>query len=455
MGAVPVSFGLLWAVHISDGVLSAPWLAVGFLVSGLLVLLAAYRVRDEEIPRIALLSAAFFVASLIHLRLGPTSVHLLLNGLVGVVLGRRAPLAILIGLGLQAALLGHGGFTTIGVNACVMTPPALLAAALFAGLSRYLLAPRLRLGTHCSRGSASLPIHAVVWLCGCLLGMISVFATLVLQAAVLLWGGAEDWHQIVWLVFYAHLPIVVLEGIVLGFTVSFLTRVKPEMLGLSPEALRKWHGSSLPSTAANGITPSTTEIAREPSADTGEIRSASPAHPLALMLAALTLLFAASPARAHRPCADYAVRADRQVQIDGWFDPGDTPMKGAKVQVFRPGQRLLVEGVMDEKGTFAFRVAAAEELEVIVNAGAGHRTSFVIPREKLAQTAETEPRSLGSDISDRSLTVAAPRQHTDTSREQLKEAFVGISFLLSVGAFVLSWRNNKRLRAMQKTAASQ
>src|SRR6185437_823564 len=136
MGAGSFSLALPWAVHISDGVLRDPWWVGGFVVAGLLALLASYRVRDEEIPRIAILSAAFFVATLMHLPLGFTSVHLLLNGLVGVVLGRRAPLAILIGLTLQALLLGHGGFTTIGVNACVMTLPALLAAALFFGMRR-------------------------------------------------------------------------------------------------------------------------------------------------------------------------------------------------------------------------------------------------------------------------------------------------------------------------------
>jgi cobalt/nickel transport system permease protein len=424
MGAAPVSFGLLWAVHISDGVLSAPWLAAGFLVAGLLALAASYRVRDEEIPRIALLSAAFFVASLMHLRLGPTSVHLLLNGLVGVVLGRRAPLAILIGLGLQAALLGHGGFTTIGINACVMTLPALLAAALFAGLRRLPWFGRTR--------------YTVAWLCGCFLGMISVFATLVLQAAVLLWGGAEDWHQIVWLVFYAHLPIVALEGVVFGFTVSFLARVKPEMLGLSPEALRKWDGSCPPSGAANGIVPSPTEAVQTPSTDAGEIRSASTVRPLALMLAALALLFAASPARAHHPRADYTVRAaDRQVQIDGWFSPGDTPMKGAKVQVFRPGQQLFVEGVMDENGTFAFRFDEAEELEVIVNAGAGHRTSVVIPREKLGGL-------------DRPVVAVSRQDHPEAWREQIKDTLLGISFLLSVAAFLLSWRTSRRMRQCEK-----
>lgn len=35
------------------------------------------------------MTAAFFVASLIHVPIGPTSVHLLLNGLLGVVVGRR------------------------------------------------------------------------------------------------------------------------------------------------------------------------------------------------------------------------------------------------------------------------------------------------------------------------------------------------------------------------------
>src|SRR6476660_9158966 len=109
----------LWAVHISDGVLAAPWWLGGFAVAGLLALFGAWRIREEEVPQVALLTAAFFVASLIHVRVGPTSVHLLLNGLVGVVLGRRAALAIPVGLALQVALLGHGGFTTIGINSCI------------------------------------------------------------------------------------------------------------------------------------------------------------------------------------------------------------------------------------------------------------------------------------------------------------------------------------------------
>src|SRR5947209_20009548 len=127
----------LFAVHVSDGVLGWHTVAAGFVLAALLAGLAAWRVREDEIPRIALMTAAFFVASSIHVKLGPTSVHLLLNGLVGVVLGRRAPLAILVGVTLQALLIPHGGISTIGVNTCTEALPALLAGWLFSALHPY------------------------------------------------------------------------------------------------------------------------------------------------------------------------------------------------------------------------------------------------------------------------------------------------------------------------------
>jgi cobalt/nickel transport system permease protein len=278
----------LWAVHIDDGYLTFPWLAGGFVVAAGLALFGAWRIRDEEIPRVALLTAAFFVASLMHVSLGPTSVHLLFNGLVGVVLGRRAGLAIPVGLFLQAALFHHGGFTTIGVNSCVMALPALLAWLLFRALQhvRWARHPWLRGGLvaavalawtlslvfsvallvtnrlghldHLDAGPAlavtfrpatlaaagllaalaawaeRLLGHAPEFALGLLVGGVAVLATTALTCAVLLWGGQEDWHTLALLTFVAHLPVAVVESVVLGFTVGFLVRVKPEMLRWAP-----------------------------------------------------------------------------------------------------------------------------------------------------------------------------------------------------------------------------
>src|SRR2546430_9024879 len=126
----------LWAVHILDGVLSAPILLGGLVVAALLAVVGAWRLRDEEVPRLALLTAAFFIASSIRVPVPPSSVHLLLNAPVGLLLGWRAGLAIPIGLALQAVLLAHGGYLVIGVNSCVMTLPALGAWLLFVALWR-------------------------------------------------------------------------------------------------------------------------------------------------------------------------------------------------------------------------------------------------------------------------------------------------------------------------------
>jgi hypothetical protein len=102
---------------------------------------------------------------------------------------------------------------------------------------------------------------------------------------------------------------------------------------------------------------------------------------------------------------------------------------------------------VDDQGCFVFAFDEAEPLEVTINAGAGHRKSFVIPRERLEQTAapalEDAPKS----------TVQGPfpgRDEHDALREQIKDALIGISFLLSVAAFLLSWRTNRRLRQGEK-----
>ena len=69
--------------------------------------------------------------------------------------------------------------------------------------------------------------HAIL---GFFIGLGGVLLTLLLNAFALRVGGAEDWRPIVLLVFVAHLPIAILEGIIMAFTVSFLSRVKPDLL---------------------------------------------------------------------------------------------------------------------------------------------------------------------------------------------------------------------------------
>ena len=199
---------MLCAVHISDGVLLAPWLLAGGVLAFILVSIGLFRFELGMIPRIGLLAAVFFVSSQIHFRMGPTSVHLLLNGLVGIMLGRFAGIAILEGLFLQCMLFNHGGWTTLGVNTVVLTLPALLAY----GISRVI------------------PLNA--WT-GSMIGFSCATLTVLLNFLVLLFGGSDDWPILARLVVIPHLPIIVLEAILLGVIVGYLQRVKPELLQIT------------------------------------------------------------------------------------------------------------------------------------------------------------------------------------------------------------------------------
>ncbi len=208
MSGMPLS---LFAVHISDGPMAWPWVAAGWFGLSLLLVVAMWRMREEDIPRIGVLSAAFFVGSSIHIPLAflPTSVHLILNGLVGVVLGRRAPLAIVVGLLLQCLLLAHGGITTLGLNTCIIAIPALLAGICYPILKKLGLSPFAR---------------------GLLLGAGASAEAVTLNFFALLLGGSDDWELLAKFVLLAHIPVVIVEGVLLGVIVQYLEKVKPEML---------------------------------------------------------------------------------------------------------------------------------------------------------------------------------------------------------------------------------
>ena len=167
-------------------------------------------IDDERIPRVAVVSAAFFVASLIHVPIGPSSAHLVLNGLTGAVLGWEAFPAMLVALLLQAVFFGFGGLTTLGVNVTAMAAPALLA--------HYAARPLVR--------SRSPGVAAAG---GALAGGLGIAAGAGIVAGALILAG-EEFANVAKLVLLAHAPIAAVEAAITAAVVVFLKRVKPEVL---------------------------------------------------------------------------------------------------------------------------------------------------------------------------------------------------------------------------------
>ena len=96
-------------MHIVDGALSNEVLIAGSAMSAVGLVMGLRKLEMDLIPAAGVLSAAFFVASLIHVPLGFSSVHLILNGLAGIILGWAAFPALFVGLLLQAVFFAFGG----------------------------------------------------------------------------------------------------------------------------------------------------------------------------------------------------------------------------------------------------------------------------------------------------------------------------------------------------------
>ena len=196
-------------MHISDGVLPTSVSMGTYAVSAALAVWSVRRTRSENLPKVAVVSAAFFVASLIHIPFGVTSVHLLIPGLAGALLGSSAFIAILLGLLLQSLLFQFGGLTALGANALMMGLPALFCSWMF---------QRFR-GKSGSRNA----------LVGGIAGALGTGLAAIILALLLITGG-EDFFGVAKMALLSHVPVFIIEGLVSFFTIGFLARVKPELL---------------------------------------------------------------------------------------------------------------------------------------------------------------------------------------------------------------------------------
>lgn len=196
-------------MHISEGVLSGPVLASGAVIAIAGTAIGLKKIDYDRIVHVAIFSSAFFVASLIHVNIGPASVHLILNGIVGLMLGFAAVPAILTALLLQSILFQYGGLTALGVNVVVMAVPAVLVHYLFFSLL----------------GKSS----GLTFIAGFLSGLLSILCSSLLLGLTL-WFTDKNFFETSIAIIAAHIPVMIIEAIVTGFCVSFLVKVYPEIL---------------------------------------------------------------------------------------------------------------------------------------------------------------------------------------------------------------------------------
>ncbi len=197
-------------MHVAEGALSGPVLLGGAVLALAGIGLGLKKMDYEDVPRVAVLASAFFVASLIHVPIGPSSVHLILNGLAGLILGWSVFPALAVALFLQAVIFGFGGLTALGVNVTVMAGPGVACHYLFRSLCS---APNQKLAFAAGFGAGFLGIAL-----GCLVLSLSLYLS------------AQSFLHAAELLILAHLPVMVIEGLITGSVVVFLNKARPDLI---------------------------------------------------------------------------------------------------------------------------------------------------------------------------------------------------------------------------------
>ncbi|HVR76015.1 MAG TPA: CbiM family transporter [Planctomycetota bacterium] len=347
-------------MHVSDGFLPPAIWGGGLVVAAGALALSVRRFDDRRVPQIAVLTSIFFVSSWIHIPLGAVSIHLLLNGLLGIVLGLLSVPAIFVGLFLQTILLGHGGLTTLGVNTVTIASGALVARPIFSALWRGGENPRR------AAAAAFVATLAAVLVSGTILFFL-------MSAA----GKASDRVAVIYVL--PNLLVAVIDGCVTASAVIFLLHAKPEMI------------------AARGIVPPAAPpkaLARDDGPREDSVRGAL-GIVLLWMGATLTPMPVASAHGLHLE----ARSVDGRVRVEAFFSDGK-PARGARVAVHeRRGKSngpLLHEGLTDLEGIFSFP-AAPGSVRVTVEDSSGHHAEI-----------DVDPGSTGAASKDPGLTGLGP-----------------------------------------------
>ena len=219
----------VYAMHITEGILPPLWAILWFIVAAPFVVIGAYKVKHRRrsipsyMPLVGMIGAAVFVFSCFPVPVvalgGMATAHPAGTGMSAIFLGPFVSVLIAgIALLIQALFLAHGGLTTLGGNIFSM---GILGS--FSGYFAFWAAKKLRLSPF--------------WW-GFFAGIVSDVFTYMgtsIELGLLVVGKGDSFFKAAGEIFVAFMittqgPLCIIEGIIVGFVVSYVYKHRPSIL---------------------------------------------------------------------------------------------------------------------------------------------------------------------------------------------------------------------------------
>lgn len=100
-----------------------------------------------------------------------------------------------------------------------------------------------------------------------------------------------------------------------------------------------------------------------------------------IMIAAFVLLLGSGTALAHKVNL-FAYAEGGKIYTESYF-PDGRPVEGGKVLVYDSKDNLLLEGITDKEGLFSFDISKVDDLNIVIEAGMGHKNSFKLKKSEV------------------------------------------------------------------------
>lgn len=209
-------------IHLEDGSFTLQWIAIWYIIAGILLLLCLYWIRSKgkldnrAIVMAAMVTAASFAIFQVNIPIFG-GVHMNLTPLIGILVGPAIGGLIVLIVNILSAAIGHGGWGLIGANVLVNMTEVLTAYLVFRWLGRVKLDMFSRAG--------------LATLVGLLLGNCAMIIVIVISGVQGTSQSQYDTLVGLSLLAAVNMGVAVIESIITGFAVAYISQVRPDMLG--------------------------------------------------------------------------------------------------------------------------------------------------------------------------------------------------------------------------------
>jgi cobalt/nickel transport system permease protein len=217
-------------IHLEDGAFSPEWVIIWSLLAAGLVSLAVYALSKNKVPPRKLAIAAMctsigFAVFQISIPIFG-GIHLNLTPLIGILAGPALGTLSVLAINVFSAAVGHGGWGMIGPNTIVTVAEVFIAFHAYRLMRTRLTSDRFTSGLGAS--------------------VLALTTSAFLIVLIIVISGLQDSDQTKAEILTNMLPIAainmavgVIEGFVTGYMVSYIGRIRPDLLGEAEGKLKE------------------------------------------------------------------------------------------------------------------------------------------------------------------------------------------------------------------------